>query len=1611
MNYYKKIFNYLLSFGILISINFSQNMDVELTLLNTGAFTLNTWNNEAELWYVEVTNNSPEPVYYRLQFQLYIKLSQNDYYDLLVEGMTEVLYLGSNDQKTYQNLDNELNQNSLETYNEVNPYFISNIENITGYMPAGDYKLTVSALESDSPYLELASDQEEIIFQVGNNFDINNPYNEEVFPNGEDFYFAWDTPGFREGVKVEFRLIISAIIPEDTDSPEDAIDLGYNNVFYYDSDWSQLPIAYTLPWPYIETGASLSLAFYYSQLIAYAEDMVPLQCGFDYAWRVDAREVIDEPPFNGEGIWGWPEPVQSVVRKFTWGEVPELVSPVDNEELNDVLPFFEWNDNVVCADEGFEIEISLIDDEDFTESWGVDFITSPFQYYADATGLIPGESYKWRIRINSSKGNTKWSEFETFTIQDIELIEPQNGITVESVRPYFNISAPENISHYEILIGDENDEYVEQVEVYNREQVIATLPWQYPSQDIENGLFPNMVYYWKLLMFDGSGNILGDIEDYEVMGNFRVMPIILSEPSNNETNIPLNQKFVWDGPLSVPSYEFWLSDINDPEVVNPNFIMNSAGSESIDYPEAGDFPLENEESYYWKIVPKDINNNYGLPSSHSIVYQFTALDFPVMGEEVTVSNSDVRIPIITIETSEGVEYTIFIYDDPDGSSIIEEIVGITNFPFEYSNGIDKLQYGTIYYIQIQPTKNGEDFGPPSTILPFPIPEAPENTEQCEISCEVTDNTEPEILVSILAGLEEAAEYLILISQNEDMSNPFEYILPSNEFQEVFGAEYVDWGNTYYTQVVALSPDGSMIGLASEIQMVNVESKPGTNEQTAIAVSLPEGSLIPQFEIINEITGASGYRIIISPQPDMSAVLFKFDVLNSINVDYPSNASPLQYGGSYYVTAQGLDGDDVHGIISSIVGFFIPNITPPILGEAFSWESTVPKVENYLLQMSFIEDFSALELTKYIEGNSYPIDMDELEYNSGYYWRVTGLDAEGNSFGSSSQISFYQTAPVPAPTLNAFSEEETSLTPEFSWSGIDIDMVTGYQITVSNDETTVSDGRLKNIFWQNNTANLSAIYPESAKLLEFSTTYYWMVATLDATGNVLSLSSIQPFSTRSVYPILGLKPDGGSETLSPVLEWEGNLNSAAYLVNVGLDSLLNNKIISEQVNDNSFPIEDGLLNPGTKYYWTVDGLDESGESLAGPSTLALILTPSSDDIISLISPIGDAQVNNLNPVIKWGAVLGITSYILRVSTEPEFENLVIDNLISGNETTISDENRLNSSTTYYWQVEATTETDVIISDIESFVTPSSTELNIQKLNDEEVISVTNPTFSWEAVEGISAFSIRFSDTPDFSENWPFQIGTTNFQYPGEPPLNYNIPYYWQIIPLNNEGSPIGEWTEPRTFSINTQFIVELELPGNGEVATTSNPTFKWGIIEDAIKYEIQVSNVEDFSEIMWSTSEIINNSTEYPQSGAEPLNYDQSYYWRVRALGEESPLGDFSVPFSFSLSGENKVVLEGPLEETSESLSPYFSWFAVSGTSFYTLTLASDVSVSSIIYSTDVSEVFFQYSSSAPPLENGITLYWQVIAKDENGVSIGDASNVGSFSTPDGSLEIEFMFGN
>ncbi|HIG51269.1 MAG TPA: hypothetical protein EYQ17_03240, partial [Candidatus Marinimicrobia bacterium] len=187
---------------------------------------------------MEIENTDTEKIDYFLKFIL----KKNN--ELIVEGHTKPLSINSNESITYDNSDPLFAEHILAYYYEASD-FTSNIINNLGYLPPGTYNLELVAVNSETE-ATISSDDVEIVFTVGDHFSIILPNDGEIMGGAGNFYFQWDTPGFRAGVKVEFRLIISAIIPEDADSPEDAIDLGYNPVFYFDSNWDNLPIGV---WP------------------------------------------------------------------------------------------------------------------------------------------------------------------------------------------------------------------------------------------------------------------------------------------------------------------------------------------------------------------------------------------------------------------------------------------------------------------------------------------------------------------------------------------------------------------------------------------------------------------------------------------------------------------------------------------------------------------------------------------------------------------------------------------------------------------------------------------------------------------------------------------------------------------------------------------------------------------------------------------------------------------------------------------------------------------------------------------------------------------------------------------------------------------------------------------------------------------------------------------------------------------------------------------------------------------------------------------------------------------------------------------------------------------
>jgi hypothetical protein len=113
---------------------------------------------------------------------------------------------------------------------------------------------------------------------------------------------------------------------------------------------------------------------------------------------------------------------------------------------------------------------------------------------------------------------------------------------------------------------------------------------------------------------------------------------------------------------------------------------------------------------------------------------------------------------------------------------------------------------------------------------------------------------------------------------------------------------------------------------------------------------------------------------------------------------------------------------------------------------------------------------------------------------------------------------------------------------------------------------------------------------------------------------------------------------------------------------------------------------------------------------------------------------------------------------------------------------------------------------------------------------------------------------------------------------------------------------------------------------------------------------------------------------------------------------------------FTVSEDNTPILTGPMEGLSESTLPYFSWKKNPRATSYGLILGSNEDCSQLIFENQsISEKQFQYTSDSPPLDYDTSYYWKVISYDENGTALGDYSLIATFKTPDGIVEIEFIY--
>ncbi|MBD3615416.1 MAG: T9SS type A sorting domain-containing protein [Gracilimonas sp.] len=391
-----------------------------------------------------------------------------------------------------------------------------------------------------------------------------------------------------------------------------------------------------------------------------------------------------------------------------------------------------------------------------------------------------------------------------------------------------------------------------------------------------------------------------------------------------------------------------------------------------------------------------------------------------------------------------------------------------------------------------------------------------------------------------------------------------------------------------------------------------------------------------------------------------------------------------------------------------------------------------------------------------------------------------------------------------------------------------------------------------------------------------------------------------------------------------------------------------------------------------------------------------LTP---DTPVLESPPDGATNQPTTLTLEWNSASGASSYLLQVATDPNFDNIIVDE--SGLTGTTYEVSGLNYETTYYWRVRSSN--GLLLSgwsDIWNFTTqedvpePPETPILASPANGANETS-TSPTLQWNSADRADTYHVQVATSTDFSSPVVDQSGLsqTNYQPAG---LNHSTTYYWRVRAANQGGN--SEWSDIWSFTVKDPPATPpnaptLVSPSNGATGVATNPTLQWNSADRADTYHVQVATSTDFSSPVVDQSGL--SQTNYQPAG---LNHSTTYYWRVRAANQGGN-SEWSDIWSFTVKDPpatppNAPTLVSPSNgATGVATNPTLQWNSADRADTYHVQVATDNSFNNLIEEVeDHASTTHQLSG----LESVTTYYWRIRAFNDAGKS--DWSETWNFIT-------------
>jgi hypothetical protein len=729
----------------------------------------------------------------------------------------------------------------------------------------------------------------------------------------------------------------------------------------------------------------------------------------------------------------------------------------------------------------------------------------------------------------------------------------------------------------------------------------------------------------------------------------------------------------------------------------------------------------------------------------------------------------------------------------------------------------------------------------------------------------------------------ALSYKVEVSDVSNFSNIL--ISQSNLQSTTLGIQVSDWDKVFYWRVYAVYTSSEGISLPWSFK----------TKKAPVNLLFPSDSLTCADTVITfkwNKSDAEFYTLQVAE--DSAFTIFRFNVNNL--TDTTQKVVLNKYAKQYFwrtAAKKALCQTDW-----SLVRVVTTKLAPPVhiypsngaLGAQLfttapfninlKWKK-IDLLATYNIQVSKKSDFSIIFFEKSDIADTTINVVIGNEYDSIYYWRVN-VTLDGCQSYWSKSTNFKTPYNAPAITSPANDEVCVSLSGNlFKWTTIAKASTYRVQLSETNDFAVILSD-VPNI--DQNQLNLKLTLP--------MTKYFWRVRAEDSQNSGLWSIVKDFFSTQR--PPKNLVPADSTAGMqkSLKLSWERIGPGNRYDVKIAEDIEFTKVVFDSTLIDTNY-VNINMPKNNNEYFWMVRSRFNGciGDWSLPISFKTILQSP------VLLSPANKTVIPTLYPIFKWKQVIDAVTYDIEVSQDSTFTTLFkYERNIPAIEWTFASE-KFEEKQTYYWRVRSeNTEGRSLWSAFFVFSVseqPAEPPILLTPENGAVTLPLTT-ILTWSKVTKAKKYYIEVSKDNNFQDLIVNQeLPDTTIGVVG---LSRYSNYWWKVRSINDGGS--GEWSSVFTFRTKDEAPDEpavLIFPEDNLQNSPVTFTFKWSKVERALGYELQIATSNQFEQqsIVLSNDKIWSEDKKILK-----LEFDKTYYWRVRAWNEDGK-GPWSAVKSFS----------------------------------------------------------------------------------------------------------------